>query len=320
MKRRSTRSRKEEEDNSSSDSDAATTKPTSRALKGLLPFNKSGNQEDTTKTITGGDSSGRDGGGTNSTSRNRISGLDKNAASGGVGVGRDDHRDFRSDRRKFVLRDKQNGAGGVSDSVSRSTQSGRSGTANTGTGTGINKKGKAKKTTTYHNLNVELSPTSSSSSSKSSSSKSSKGSTFVCTSSDDDDDDNDDDYVDKRGKKRQQSSGTKMDGRKKKKGGKKEATAAVSPVAPVAANCVTGLDVLKKFAAETKAKRIGLFPRASEGGINIYAFDGTEFRSDQFQQLSLKTIIKVTGKERTKKIVMTIKQEQTVEEDFDVGF
>ena len=39
---------KKEEDNSG-DSDAATTKPTSRALKGLLPFNKSGNQEDTNK-------------------------------------------------------------------------------------------------------------------------------------------------------------------------------------------------------------------------------------------------------------------------------
>ena len=96
--------------------------------------------------------------------------------------------------------------------------------------------------------------------------------------------------------------------------------AAVSPVAPVAVNRITGLDVLKKFAAETKAKKIGLFPRASPGDIYIYAFDGSEFRSDQFQQLWLKTIIKVTGKERTKKIVMTIKQKQSVEEDFDVGF
>ena len=54
----------------------------------------------------------------------------------------------------------------------------------------------------------------------------------------------------------------------------------------------------------------------------MYTFDGTEFRSDQFQQLLLKTIIKVTGKERTKKIVMTIVQEQTIQEDddFDVAF
>ena len=99
------------------------------------------------------------------------------------------------------------------------------------------------------------------------------------------------------------------------------AAAAVSP-APPTANLITGLDVLKKFAAETRAKRIGLFPRASEGGINIYAFDGTEFRSDQFQQLSLNAIIKVTGQERTKKIIMTIVQEQTVpdEDDYDVAF
>ena len=78
---------------------------------------------------------------------------------------------------------------------------------------------------------------------------------------------------------------------------------------------------MKKFAAETKAKKIGLFPKLSPGDIYIYAFDGTELRSDQFQQLMLKTIIKVTGKERTKKIIMTIKQEeQTVEEDYVVGF
>ena len=95
---------------------------------------------------------------------------------------------------------------------------------------------------------------------------------------------------------------------------------AVSPVAPVAVNHITSHDVLKKFAAETKAKKIGLFPRKSPGDIYIYAFDGSEFRSDQFKQLLLKAIIKVVGKERTKKIVMTIKKEQMVEEDFDVGF
>ena len=97
--------------------------------------------------------------------------------------------------------------------------------------------------------------------------------------------------------------------------------AAVSP-APPTVNVITGRDVLKTFAVQTKAKRIKLFPRASPGDIYIYAFDGTELRSDQFQQLLLKTIIKVTGKERTKKIVMTIVQEQTVpdEDDFDVAF
>ena len=105
-------------------------------------------------------------------------------------------------------------------------------------------------------------------------------------------------------------------------GGNAEATA-VSPATPAAANrTTTGLDVLKKFAAETKAKKISLFPKPSSGDIYIYAFDGTELRSDQFQQLLLKTIIKVTGKERTKKIVMTIVQEQAVpyEDDYDVAF
>ena len=83
MKRGSTHNRKEEEeeeeDDSSGDSDTATTKPTSRALKCLASFNQSA------KTTAGCDSSGRDRGGTNSTSGNRRSGLNKNAASGGGG-------------------------------------------------------------------------------------------------------------------------------------------------------------------------------------------------------------------------------------------
>ena len=52
--------------------------------------------------------------------------------------------------------------------------------------------------------------------------------------------------------------------------------ATVLPVAPTA-NRITCRDVLQTFAAETKAKRINLFPRASVGGIYIYTFDGSEF-------------------------------------------
>ena len=51
--------------------------------------------------------------------------------------------------------------------------------------------------------------------------------------------------------------------------------AAVSP-APPTANVITGRDVLKTFAVQTKAKRINLFPRKSPGDIYIYTFDGTE--------------------------------------------
>ena len=98
--------------------------------------------------------------------------------------------------------------------------------------------------------------------------------------------------------------------------------AAVSPVAPAAANRMTGLDVLKTFLVQTKANGISLFPRASPGDVYKYAFDGTKLRSDQFQALPLSTIIKTTvGTERTKQIEMTIEQKQTVvEEEYDAGF
>lgn len=77
MKRRSTRThRKEEEEENSGDSDAATTtKPTSRALKCIQAFNKSGNVEDTTKTTVG------------------------------------DSHSYRSEQRTFLLRGKQKGRG-----------------------------------------------------------------------------------------------------------------------------------------------------------------------------------------------------------------
>ena len=256
MKSRSTHNRKEEEEDNSGDSNTVTTKPTSRALLALLPFNKPGNVEGTTKTTGCGRGNNDSGGVADSTSRNRRSGRDKNAASGvNVGVGRvgdgavgDDRRDFRSDRRKFVLRGKQKGGGsglnsisqrsgkdtntgrgGVSKSASRSKQRGLDGTdTNTSRGGVLNlatrstRSGRETTTTTtrrHHGSNVEWSPSSSSSSS--SSSKSSKGLYYLFTSSNGDDDDDDDDYVDKRGKKRQ--SGTKKDGRMKKKGGKTEA-------------------------------------------------------------------------------------------------
>ena len=124
MKRRSTRTHRDDEEevvDTSADSDATTTKPTSRALKGLESYNKSGNQEDTTKNASG------------------------------------DSHNYRSDPRKFVLRGKQKGRGGVitnssrggvSKSASRSTQSGR------GTAT----------TRRNHGSNVEWSPSASSSS------------------------------------------------------------------------------------------------------------------------------------------------------------
>lgn len=101
------------------------------------------------------------------------------------------------------------------------------------------------------------------------------------------------------------------------------AAAAVSPVAPAAANrTTTGLDVLKKFAAETRSKGINLFPKASADDIYMYSFDGTKLRSDQFQALLLSTIIKtMVGTERTKQIIMTVEQKQTVvEEEYAVGF
>ena len=265
------------------DSDAATTtKPTSHALKCIQAFNKSGNIEDTNKTITGGDSS-------NYRSDRRkfvLRGKQKGDTSGGLvsnssrctqssGVGKDTNtgrgNPIRSTRSGRVGTDTNTGRGGVSNSASQSTQSGRRGTVGTDTNTGRNTQsgcrgivdtdtntgrgGSNKKTPTYHNSNMELSPSSSSSSSKSLSSKSSKGSKYEDTSSDDDDDD-DDDYVDKGGKKKQKS-GTKKDDRMKKRG-KKEA--------------VESLEVLKA-AKFPLTLRVAFLPRKRSNSTAPSAFN-----------------------------------------------